>query len=285
MSFLDEVLTVARYELSGLFGARGALVLAGYGTVSLGAGGSVLFIAREITAKLEGSQVLDPATAKQQILAELAKPELKDKVAPLLSWLRAEGIFDEVVQGRMPWLVAFVLLFSTFVLSGLVFLAVHDRIASDLTTGFSRYIFLRVRRESYLLGKLAGAWAGIMAIVVLVHVALLVVAGSTQGVDIAEIVPVLPKVWLGLGILVLGYCSVTLGASALLGRPFAVLALGSTLLFILWIASFSSTVRAVWMGNWDIGLLALDLSAVGVFLAHSVVGLGLAWWGIARRDI
>ncbi|MBI4817523.1 MAG: hypothetical protein HY791_14780 [Deltaproteobacteria bacterium] len=283
MTFLRETAVVARYELAAMLGPRGILVLAGYGTISLGIGAALSAITQKITSSIGAA--MDPATAKAQIMAELAKPEAKQQLSFLLTRFRAEALFDAVVSGQMPWLATFVLLLSSAVLSGLVFMAGYERISSDLTTGFSRYLFLRVRRESYLAGKLLGLWAGVMACVVIVHVALIALGGSSPGFDAAENFRILPKVWVGLSVFVLGYGSLTLAASSMLGRPFVVLALGSTILFGLWILSFFTVVGELWMGNWDAGLLVADPKAIAVFLAHAIVGLAIAWYGIARRDV
>lgn len=315
-----EALVVARYELAAmLLSVRAVLLAVVYGGITFVLGaiwvGAPGFVAEKIAEQSEDlskEQVLammKDATADPR-LAEKLEPTAKEiggdrlaeavrdgKIEPLGVYVLGvakstggdaltEALMDALIAGRLSLLAFFVLLLSTFCLPGLVLLVGYDRISEDLHTRYARFVLQRVRRGSYLAGKIAGHWGSVLLLVMLVHLALLGLAAWSGAAGASQLARVLPTVWFGMALLLLAYSCFTALLSVSLSPPFAVLALGGTLLMFLWLSStFVGPIRKLWMGTWDSRLWALDPPAIVVFAAHVILLGGLAYLRLRTRDV
>lgn len=274
-SFFAEALIVARYEIVSLFvSVRALLFVVTYGIVAGAVGAFFLWADRETNGQLTG------LAAKAGALDPAQKAEILDKLGPKVS----PHLVDAILSGDLPPLVFTVLMFSTFAIPGLVLLIGYSGLADDLQSRFSRYVLQRVRRESWLAGKIAGHFVTSYASVVLVHALLLAYAATIDGFDASRALAALPGVWLALAFFVLGYVTFTAMVSAVISPPFAAFALGSIALLFFWILSFAAVGR-FWMGSWHLELWARDPSAIAVYLAHALAFTALAYLGLKRRDV
>ncbi|MCK6546833.1 hypothetical protein L6R52_13370 [Myxococcota bacterium] len=274
-SFFTEALLVARYELVSLFvTVRALLFVVVYGIVAGAVGAFYLWVDRETNGQLTA------LAAKAGALDPTQKAEIMEKLGPKVS----PHLVDAILNGDLPPLVFTVLMFSTFAIPGLVLLIGYTGLADDLQSRFSRYVLQRVRRESWLAGKIAGHFVTSYASIVLVHVLLLGYASTLDGFDAGKAFGAMPGVWLALGFFVLGYVAFTSMISAVISPPFAALAVGACSLLFLWLLSLWPIGR-FWMGAWHLELWARDPSAIAVYLAHALVFAALAYVGLKRRDV
>lgn len=275
-SFLHEVAIVARYELAAMLGGlRAMLFLVSYGVVSGGVAGFFLWA----DAKSEGKLRTFEETVHN------SSPEQKAQAIEELSKVVGRPLIEAFLDGKMPMIVLFVLFFSTFAIPGLVLLVGYGGLADDLSSRFARYVLQRVRRESWLLGKMAAHFAASYAAVLLVHALLLGYAALATDFDVGAALAAMPRIWIAMVLFILGYVAFTALFSAVVSPPFAAFALGAIALFGLWVVSFIPGLGDVWMGSWHMQLWALDPRAIAVYAAHAVVLGGLAYAGLLRRDV
>jgi hypothetical protein len=282
---LREALLVAWFELrAGLLGVRALLVVLLYGTVTYAAGGLVKLVVGKLIEQLPPALKLgDPATMARTLTQNT---EFQEGVRPALRWLGGDALVSLIERGELPWLVLGILVLSTVMLPGLVLLVGYDRISEDLASRYSRFLFQRIRRGSYLAGKVLGQTLLLFLAVVAVHLVLLLgFASSVPGVSVSEVAASLPRVWTGMLLLLFGYVSFTAMLSAHLKPPFLSLALGAMVLMGAWVLSLAPSLRPLWLGTWDIRLFVLDPSAIVIYLGYSVAFLLAAYAGLAWRDV
>jgi hypothetical protein len=274
--FFRETLIVARYEIVSLaLSVRALLLIVGYGATAGAVGAFYLWLDKTSDGKL------GEFTKKAADLSPDQKEQIISQVAKTLGRPLASAIFN----GDLPPLVLTVLLLSTFAIPGLVLLVGYSGIADDLSTRFARYILQRVRRPSYLFGKLVGHFVVAYVAIILVHAALLAYGTTIENFELEKTVPALPRIWGAMAFFVLGYVAFTAFFSATISPPFAAFAVGGMALVGFWILSFFPYVGEVWMGSWHMRLWALDPEAIGVYLAHAIVFSLLAYVGMRRRDV
>ncbi len=284
-----EIATVAGLEFSGLLrGLRALLVVVMYGGLVLAIGSSYLFVTHEIEKKLLADQPALAQVGRAELLDKFVESEdFKSEWAPRLEQYGGVRLIEAIKSGQMPILLLVVLVLSSFALPGLALIAGYDRLSEDLHTRYARFVLQRVRRESWVLGRILGQWAGLLALVIVTHVLLMVVA--TVASDYFEPGPVwaaLPFVWVGMALFLLAYVSFVALFSALLTPPFAVLAVGGMALMGLWLLKVIVPVFGmVWMGAWDLRLWLLDPVAIGVFVAHAALLAGGAIAVSRARDV
>lgn len=284
-----EIATVAGQEFLGLLrGIRALLVVVMYGGLVLAIGSMYLFATGEIEKKLMAENPALAAVSRAEMLEKLVESDsFKNDIAPKLEQYGGARLIEAVKSGKMPILLLVILVLSSFALPGLALIAGYDRLSEDLHSRYARFVLQRVRRESWVLGKIFGQWAGLLALVILTHVLLVVVA--TIGSDRFEAGPVwaaLPFVWMGMALFLLAYVSFVALFSALLTPPFAVLAVGGMALMGLWLLKvIVPAFGMVWMGAWDLRLWLLDPLSIVVFVAHAAVLAGGAIAVIRARDV
>lgn len=268
-----EALIVARYELvSMVLSVRALLFVVIYGIVAGGVGRFFLFV----DEKTNG-QLTQAATLASENREEILKKATEEGVPT--------AVLEAFLGGDLPLMVLMILFFSTFVIPGLVLLIGYSAIGDDLHTRFSRYVLQRVRRGSWLAGKIAAHFLTCFLAIVVVHAILLGAAQTIDGFDTTRTVAALPRIWAGLALFTLGYVSFTAIFSALVKPPFAAFAVGLMALAVLWVVSKIAPLDKVWMGAIDLELWALSPRAVAIYFAHVIVFLAIAWYGLKKRDV
>lgn len=284
-----EILAVATQEIRGLLtGVRAFLVVVMYGGLVLAIGASYLFATGEIEKKLIAERPELAQLDRSKLLDELVKSDsFKNDIAPKLEQYGGQRLIDAVTSGQMPILLLVLLFFSSFALPGLALITGYDRLSEDLHSRYARFVLQRVRRESWVLGRIVGQWLGLLALVVVTHVALTGIASlASDRFDAGPVWAALPFVWVGMALFLLAYVSFVTLFSALLTPPFAVLAVGGMALMALWVLKvFVPAIGLVWMGAWDLRLWLLDPIAVVVFVVHTAVLAAGAVAIIRARDV
>lgn len=275
-SVVREAFIVARYEIIAMVvSVRALLLVVTYGVIAGGFGALYLWVDRQSGGKLEeiAKKTGELAAAeKEQIISQMA-----DKIGRPLA--------EAILNGDLPPLVLFVLLLSTFVIPGLVLLVGYGSIAEDLHTRYARFLLQRVRRGSYLAGKIAAHFIVAYGAVIFVHVMLLLYATTISNFDTERTLVALPRIWLAMAFFVLGYVAYTAVFSAILSPPFLAFAIGGIALLSIWVLAFFPGIDKVWMGAWHMQLWALDVRAIGVYVAHAIVFIALSYVGLRRRDV
>jgi hypothetical protein len=276
MSFLKETWIVALYETRAmLLSVRALLMVVSYGVISGGIGAAFLWLDRQAGGQLQ---------SVTQKASELP-PEQREEIVHQLSEKLGQPLAQAIVSGDLPPLVLAVLALSTFAIPGLVLLVGYGGLAEDLSSRFARYVLQRVRRGSYLAGKMAGHFVVTYAAVIVVHALLLAYASTISNFELDKTLPVLPRIWAAMALFIMGYVAFTACFSATISPPFAAFVLGAVALFGLWIVSFIPNVGEVWMGKWHMQLWAFDPMAAGVYAANALVLSALAYLGLRRRDV
>lgn len=281
LSVIRETLLVARYELGALFTSiRAALFFVVYafaagvsGWMAIALNDKLKESAQEVPIDLFASMEKLTDVERTKILENLSERGLSGSTLEVL------------ISGRLPPLVVWILFTTTFVLPALVVLVGFTGIGEDLESKFSRYVFQRVHRGSWLAGKVLAHFAVSIAGIMLVHLALLGLASTREGLSLEPIARVLPMIWASMAILTLGYVAYTALFAANLGPPFKALALSWFLLMGLWFTAKITPLDRVWLGSLDARLWMLEPSAIAIALAHVAAFLGLAWLGLKRRDV
>jgi ABC-type transport system involved in multi-copper enzyme maturation permease subunit len=268
-----EALLVARYELvSMILSVRALLFIVIYGISAGAAGRFFLFIDEKSNGQL--TQIADLATQNREQILEKAKNE----GVPT-------AVLDAMLSGDLPFLLVTVLFFSTFVIPALILLIGYGSVGEDLHTRFARYLLQRVRRGSFLAGKIAAHFIVSFLAIVIVHLLLLAAAQTIDNFDTEKTLKVLPRIWAAMALFTLGYVAFTSIFSTLVKPPFAAFAVGLMALAIIWVVSKFSPLDRIWMGAIDLELAALNPRAIAIYVAHAVVFIGLAWFGLQRRDV
>jgi ABC-type transport system involved in multi-copper enzyme maturation permease subunit len=286
-SVARELWIIAEQELrSLLFGVRSLLLLVLYGGTAAASGGFYLWVARQIEQKMVEQNPALASLDRQAMFAEMLKSEeFRQNMSPVLTRMGGTELLDALASGQMPFVVLVVLLTSTFVLPVLVLIVGYDRVSDDLATKYSRFVLQRVRRGTYLAGKILGHWGVVMIAVIVAHLSLLAAgAALAEGFETGKIARLLPTIWAGMALFLLCYVAFSALFSSLVTPPFAALALGAISLMALWFLSLN-LLNGVWMGTWDMGLWVLSPPALLVFLAHALL-LGSGAFAVLRwRDV
>lgn len=284
---LRELLVLVTYELRALiFGLRSILFLVIYGGFGAAVGGGFSWMVRELEKQAVAKNPALAALDRQAMMAQMLRSdELREQLGPAIERFGGEALLEALARGDLPWVVLVVLLSSTFLLPGLILLVGYDRISEDLSTKFCRFVLQRVRRGTYLTGKLLGHWLVSLLAVIAVHLGL-VALGATlvPDFDAGRVMAAMPSIWLGMACFTLAYSAYTMLLSTLFVPPFAALALGAIGLVVMWFLSLGP-LNGVWMGTWDMGLWVLQPTALLVFLAHALLLFGAAHLVLSRRDV
>jgi hypothetical protein len=276
-SVFREAETVALYEIRAMvLSVRAALLVVIYGIAAGAAAALYLWIDKTSGGKL--TEIATKATDMSAAERQMVISQIEDKgISP--------AMLEAFLDGHIPLLAITILAFSTFVIPGLILLVGYGGIGDDVHTRFARYVLQRVRRGSYLAGKIVAHFVVAYAAVLVVHVLLLVYATTLDAFELETMLRALPAIWAGMALFTLGYVAYTAVFSALVRPPFAALALGGMALAILWVLSKFRPFEYVWMGARDIELWALSPVAVGIYVAHAIVFIAIAWLGLQRRDV
>lgn len=285
---LSEILLVARYEVRALLrGPRALLLFVVYGLVTFALGSAYVWVSNGVRDQVS-KQLSSLSEAERTAVLENdeIRKNIMEQLGPVFERVGGAPLVSALENNEMPWIVLFVLLLSSFVIPGLLLVVGYDRIAEDLCSRFSRFVLQRVRRGTYLLGKIAGLFAVTFAAVAAVHLVLLAIGATQADLDLGEVAASLPRIWLGMALFLLAYTGFVALVSTAASSPFGALAGGGITLIVLWFAStFSDVVRVVWLGTHDAQLWVTDVQALALYAIYAVGFIGLAYARLATKDI
>ncbi len=277
MNAIREAWAVGLAELrSTIVSIRALFLVTMYGFVGGGLGLFLLWVDEETGGKLKSlssaAAALDDAQ-RQEILLQF--PEvLRDSLGQTL------------LYGGLPPL-PFVVLFGSTVFVPLLSVFVgYNRIADDLSIRYTRFIFQRIRRGSYLAGKIGGVFVFSTAAILLVQVLLVCLGVLGDHFEAERMMDALPGVWFSIALLVLAYVAYVSFFSVISPTPFLALLFSVMGLAVIRTATaLVPALRTIWIGHWDLQLWVLDGTAVMVYLATAAVFSFLAFGALIKRDV
>ena len=211
--------------------------------------------------------------------------ELFEKQPQLISVFGGQEVADALTSGDLSVLVWLILNLSSYILPGLILIIGYDRISDDLSSKFSRFIFLRLRRESYLVGKVLAQWLVAMLVFGLVFLVGIILVSQSQYVKIEAVTSSALPIWAGMFFYLLAYVSLTALFSVNFVPAFRSLALGLTVLMAFGFLSVFKNFDQYWLGDQALPLWMGAPSAYFVYLIHICLWFGLAIIRIRTREI
>lgn len=279
-----EILTVAGAEaVDMILSVRLFFLMAVYGGVGILTG----YMWRMTDANSEGQ--LREFSEKAATLSPDERAENLERMAeeggPFLEWL-GSLIFDP----QLPLLAMLILQVSGWVLPLLILFVGYNRVADDLQSRYTLYIFQRIHRDSYLVGKVLGHAAVCFAAVIVMQVVWLGLANVYEFYGAENMGAAVPRLWLGMVAYVLAYSAYTMFVSAAFGRPVVALMLGTLFMYAGWIGAYLLSflwppLLGVWLSSWYAPLWQMEPAAYGVFLAYAVGFMTLAGLIFRRIDL
>lgn len=267
----DEALRLLRTS-------RGILFIAAVGVAAVGSAASLdAFLTRfadetglRIEPGFDARQWSTDAMVRQRLepYAE-GRPLVRAVLSRSLSIPGA--LFAWVLGFVVPWLLA---------------IAGHARIAEDRRSGYLRFVFLRVHRSAYLVGKLLALWL-FGTVVVAVGIVGHATWWTTQGVAILTEAPILIA---RAAIYAMPFAALVTLASSAVRSPVASLTLvtgafvGFAFAAAVADAWTGSPWARLWVGWWSSALWAGQLPAVGAHVATAGLAGAAAWMLVRWRD-
>jgi hypothetical protein len=288
MSPLKEVGLVVTHEFKQVFlSLRSVLFFVIYGGMSFLVGSAhgkiVGFFDKKVAEKLGNISPEDLENSGMS--ATKAFTELFDQSPELIDVFGGQHAADGLMDGSLPVVVFVLMLLSMWFLPVLIIIIGFDRISEDLNGKFSRFIFLRLRRGTYLCGKIIAQWLCALLIIGIVHVLLLGLASTHEVFDVSQILRAAPKFWLGMTVYLMAYIAFAAVFSSTFTPPFAALALSLIAIMGMGIFSLFDEVQAFWIGDLALPLWAGAPMAYAVYLGHIALWGGLAFARLRTREI
>lgn len=242
---------------------------------------------REQVAAQGGSNFDADIAIDQAMKSDSFRDWMQEQVLP---WAQGAGPETELAVrslggGEVPWSIVLGVIVSGAVLPPLLLLISYDRVSSDLSIKYTRYLLQRIRRGSYIVGKLLGQWVVILGIVLVVQALALLLGAGVPELAVSEMIPHLPAAWVGTSLALLAYLSFFTIYSVWFDRSFLSLMVGGVGYFVVTIFGWASAVGQVWIGRWDFRVALLQPSAIAVALANTAVFLGISYVIMRRRDV
>jgi ABC-2 type transport system permease protein len=267
--------------LLGLYGLFSLLVL-----LALGA---LISAAREqLQEQLAGASAAD--------MARVAEEMQKGFLGFLVN--RDEAMVESL--SRVPLVVLLVFKLTLFFLPVYVALMGFDQVSGEVGPRSIRYLTVRARRTSLLLGKFFSQATVLLALVLLVDLAIFLYATlTTPGVDYGLMALNLLKFWVAAVVFSLAYLSLTALCSSLFRTPALSLVFNFALLFVFWLMDVIGGaaaegnplryVRYLSPSNYSQNLLHPQLVQFGsstlAYLAFAAIFLGGAHLILRWRDL
>ena len=186
---------------------------------------------------------------------------------------------------RLSVLIWFILNLSSWVLPGLILIIGYDRISDDLSSKFSRFVFLRLRRESYLTGKVLAQWIVAVIVFGVVFLVGLLLVSQSEYVKMEAVTSSAISIWAGMFLYLLAYVCLTVLFSVNFTPAFRSLALGLTILMAFGLLSIFKNFDKFWLGDQALPLWMGAPSAYLVYATHICLWFGLAIMRIRNREI
>lgn len=308
MEGLQETWVVARAEAARTFrSARVIVLFALYALFMV----IVLFVTAAVTDALSSSLQAQLQDAPDQ---EQAKAALEGARSGFLGWvLDADPALLEALRD-VPLLVIVVFKISLFWLPPYLVLMAFDQISAEVGQRSIRYLTVRARRWSILLGKFLAQAAVLLALVFTIDLAIFLYAKLTNDTFSWGLMMVtLLKFWSASLVFALAYLALTMLCSALFRQGALSLIFNFFALFVFWlinaigsigvtrellpsgmpgperITSQVAYLRYVTPSHYSTGLLHPDLKvfavSAGAYVGFAVVFMLLAWAIFRARDV
>ena len=293
MEALRETFVIAGQDLkSALRSVKGIVLLALYALASLASGAVVVTIQAKI-AKMVDSQM--GQMASQMSADQVAQAKHKAYLDLVTRFVGDEKQAAYLIS--IPVIVFFFFWVSRTFLPLLIALMSYDQIDGEIQTRGLRFVLLRSRRGSVVVGKLMSNMALFLGITVLTNVALLVFATlRVPDFSLAESFPPLLRFWLLT--LPLGLCFVALMSwfSSMFRSPYLALIIGLLAMFVAgilgWVAGHVDAIH--WL-KWAIPFTYNDfltshtvgrqLIGAGAYLGFALLFTLLSYVTLRRKDL
>ena len=211
--------------------------------------------------------------------------ELFEKQPQLISVFGGQEVADVLTNGDLSVLIWFILNLSSWVLPGLILIIGYDRLSDDLSSKFSRFVFLRLKRESYLTGKVLAQWIVAVIVFAVVFLVGVLLVSQSKYVEIETITSSAISIWAGMFVYLLAYVCLTVFFSVNFTPAFRSLALGLTILMAFGLLSIFKNFDKFWLGDQALPLWVGAPSAYFVYATHICLWFGLAIMRIRNREI
>jgi ABC-type transport system involved in multi-copper enzyme maturation permease subunit len=251
-------------------------------------------IARAIREQVE-SRLADSGadtTASAQILAEMNKSVLGVLVGDDPAMLEALSL--------VPLVVLVVFKITLFFLPAYVALMGFDQVSGEVGPRSIRYLTVRARRSSVLLGKFLAQATVLLGLVLVIDLAIFVYAwATTPDFTFAGFALNLIKFWLAAMVFSLAYLALTTFCSSLFRSPAVSLVFNFILLFAFWLVDVVGSaakgrtaleyVRFLSPSQYSTNLLHPQLLQFGVsgvaYAVFALLFLGSALFVLRARDL
>lgn len=197
----------------------------------------------------------------------------------------------------VPLVVLVVFKVTLIFLPAYVALMGFDQISGELGTRSIRYLTVRARRWSLMMGKFLGQGILLLGLVLLVDVGIFAYAKATnEDFTVAALAEALPRFWLAASVFSLAYVALTTFCSALFRSSALSLVINLTALFVFWLMdvvgrpeSDLGLIRFASPSHYATNLLHPRFSqfaaSVGAFGAFLLIFLAGAYLVIHSRDL
>ncbi len=292
MEAVRETLIIAGHELRhAVRTTRAILFLLIYALVSIVAGAIMVWAISEIHAQL-GAQL--------GVASGLGAMDLQDEKTKLYRELMTFLVGDEEQASYLTAIPMVVLFFFWGTRNFLPWLAVlmgYDQVSGELQNRSTRYLLLRARRGSMVLGKVLSLLALLIGLTVVTNVLVFTFAAVTlEGFELRVAALHLVRFWLLT--LPIGLCWIALMSliSSSFRSPYISLLVGLTALVcsgvVGWMARIVEPLSALrWLVPWHYGGYLLShrfsdqLFGVSGFLAFALLFTAASYLVLRRRDV
>lgn len=210
--------------------ARVIVLLALYGMFS----GLALLVVGSIARAVRAG--MDRQIAASGASEETARQALTQARSGMLGFLFSEDQAMIEALSRVPMVVLIVFKLTLFFLPAYVALMGFDQLSGEVGPRSIRYLTVRARRSSVLLGKFLAQASILLALVLLIDLGVFVYAQLTnEDFTLGQMIPSLLKFWLAATVFSLAYLALTTLCSTLFRTPAVSLIFNLIMLFVFWL--------------------------------------------------
>ncbi len=214
---------VALFALYSMFSALVLLVV----------GGITRALREQVESRL--AEAGADASASSQVFEEARKGFLGVLVGNDQAMLEA--------LAQVPLVVLVVFKVTLFFLPAYVALMGFDQVSGEVGPRSMRYLTVRARRSSVLLGKFLAQATVLLGLVLIIDLAIFLYAfATTPDFTLGAMVPLLLKFWLAAVVFSLAYLALTALCSSLFRLPAVSLVFNFLLLFVFWLVDVVGSV-------------------------------------------
>ena len=293
MEALRETLLIAEHDVRHAVRTRRAILfLLIYALSSLVAGAILVWVVAEIHAQIEQQlSTLAPGVQADQLLGEAAAAYKE-----LLNLLVGDEEKAKYLSG-IPMVVLFFFWGTRTFLPWLIVLMGYDQINGEMQNRSARYVLLRARRGSFVIGKMLSLIVLLMALTIITNILVLFFAAiMIDGLDIGLAARHLIRFWVLT--LPLGLCWIAMMSllSSVFRSPYVALLMGLICLVgtavIGWMARIIESLAMLrWLVPWHYGGYLVSHRAIDqlfgmmAFIAFAAFFTLLSYIALKYRDV